>query len=789
MISALDRKLIRDLAGMWGQALMIALVVSAGVATFINSRTMLYSLETTRASFYDRYYFADVFAAVKRAPEAIRQRAAAIPGVARVETRVVEMVNLDVPGMDEPAVGQLISMPVSGEPSLNRVYLRRGRRLEPNRDDEILASEKFTEANGLTVGDSVTAIINGRKKELRIVGVVLSPEYVFQVKPGDIVPDPEHFGVFWMNREALEMAFDMEGAFNDLSIGLMRGAQAREVIFRLDQLLEPYGGLGAYGREDQLSHMLLESDIQGLKTTGLVAPSIFLAVAAFLLNVVLARLLALQREQIAALKAFGYSNVAIGWHYLKFVMAIIAVGSVIGIFGGWFLGHTFTVMIAELYQYPELVIRVRPSVIATAVSVAAGAALIGAVGAVSRAVRVPPAEAMRPEPPASFGPTLLERLGLGRLLPSSARMVLRQIERRPLKSALSIVAIALSVAIIVVGQFIQDSMDYTLDHQFFRVQRYDITVNTLEAGSTDILHDLRHVPGVIRAEPVRMVAARLRHGPRSRRVALMGLPQGGTLYRMADSSGAMYQPPPGGVTLSASLARRLGIEVGQTVRIETLEGKRPTADLPVVSLMEDLQGLNAYMDLRALNALMRQGPRVTGAYLLTDPALEQQTYATLKDTPKLTGVTLKSSAIESFQDTLAKNLGTMKKINLFFACVIAVGVVYNSARIAQSERSRELATLRVVGFTRGEISAILLGELGLLTLLAMPLGWMMGYGFATALNLMMNQMEAFRFPLVVERSTYGIASGVVLTAATLSGLLVRRSLDHLDLIAVLKARD
>lgn len=789
MISALDRKLIRDLAGMWGQALMIALVVSAGVATFINSRTMLYSLETTRASFYDRYYFADVFTTVKRAPESIRARAAAIPGVARVETRVVEMVNLDVPGMDEPAVGQLISMPVSGEPSLNRVYLRRGRRLEPNRDDEVLASEKFTEANGLTVGDSVTAIINGRKKDLRIVGVVLSPEYVFQVKPGDIVPDPEHFGVFWMNREALEMAFDMEGAFNDLSIGLMRGAEIEEVIFRLDQLLEPYGGLGAYGREDQLSHMLLESDIQGLKTTGLVAPSIFLAVAAFLLNVVLARLLALQREQIAALKAFGYSNTAIGWHYLKFVMAIILVGSVIGMFGGWFLGHTFTVMIAELYQYPELVIRVRPSVVATAVSVAAGAALIGAIGSVRRAVGVPPAEAMRPEPPANFGPTLLERLGLGRLLPSSARMVVRQIERRPLKSALSIVAIALSVAIIVVGQFIQDSMDYTLDHQFFRVQRYDITVSTLEASSTDILHDLRHVPGVIRAEPVRMVAARLRHGPRSRRVALMGLPHDGTLYRMADASGAMYQPPPGGVTLSAPLARRLGVEVGQTVRVETLEGKRPAVDLPVVSLMEDLQGLNAYMDIAALDALMRQGPRVTGAFLLTDPALERSTYAVLKDTPKLTGVTLKSSAIESFEDTLAKNLGTMKKINLFFACVIAVGVVYNSARIAQSERSRELATLRVVGFTRGEISAILLGELGLLTLLAMPLGWMMGYGFAAALNLLMNQMEAFRFPLVVERSTYGIASGVVLTAATLSGLLVRRSLDHLDLIAVLKARD
>lgn len=789
MLSALDRKLIRDLTGMWGQAVMIALVVSAGVATFINSRTMLYSLETTRASFYDRYFFADVFAQVKRAPESLTRRIAEVPGVVRVETRVVEMVNLDVPGLDEPATAQLISLEAARQPSLNRVFLRRGRWLEPGRDDEVLASEKFVDANNLSLDDTVSGVINGRQKELRIVGVVLSPEFVFQVKPGDLVPDPEHFGVFWMNREALEMAFDMEGAFNDVSIGLMRGASEDEAIFRLDQLLDPYGGLGAYGRENQLSHMLLESDIQGLKTTGLVAPTIFLAVAAFLLNVVLARLLALQREQIAALKAFGYSNYAIGWHYLKFVLLIILVGSVLGMLGGAYLAHTFTVMIAALYQYPELIIRVRPAVVASAVSVAAGAAVLGAVGAVIRAVRVPPAEAMRPEPPSHFGPTLLERLGLGRLLPSVALMVIRQIERRPMKSALSVLVIALSVAIIVVGQFIQDSIDYTLWHQFYHVQRYDMMVSTYEASSEAVLNDLRHVPGVRRVEPVRSVAARVRAGPRSRRIAVTGVHPGGTLLKLADQSGALYEAPPGGLAMSLTLARALDVEAGDHVRLETLEGKRPVVELPVVSLLDDLQGLNAYMQKPALDLLMREGPRVNGAFLLTDSALEAETYRALKETPKISGVTVKRSAVESFQDTLAKNLGTMKKINLFFACVIAVGVVYNSARIAQSERSRELATLRVVGFTRGEISAILLGELGLLTLLAMPLGWLMGYYFALMLNLLMNSMEAFRFPLVIERSTYGLATSVVLVAATASGLLVRRSLDHLDLIAVLKAKE
>ena len=788
MISSLDRKLFRDLAGMKGQAVMIALVVSAGVATFINSQTMLHSLETTRASFYDRYFFADVFASVKRAPDALRQRIAEIPGVARVETRIVEGVNLDVPGLDEPAVGQLVSLPTLHEPSLNRVYLRRGRRLEPGRSDEVLASEKFVIANNLGVGDSVTAIINGRKKELRIVGVVLSPEYVFQMKPGDMVPDAKHFGVFWMSHEALSMAFDMEGAFNDLSLGLMRGASEQEVIRQVDQLIDPYGGLGAYGRKDQLSEMLLESDIQGLKTTGLVAPALFLAVAAFLLNVVLARLLQLQREQIAGLKAFGYSNFDIGWHYVKFVLMITLAGSLLGVFFGARLAATFTVLIARVYQYPELIFRIEWSIVAMAVVVAVGAAVIGAVGAVARAVRVPPAEAMRPEPPSGFGPTILERLGVGRWVPNIVRMILRQIERRPAKSVLSILAIGLSVAIVIVGGFLQDSINYVLDLQFHRVQQYDIAVTMVEAKSTDVVHELASLEGVLYVEPVRSVSTRIRFGHRSRRIALMGLPQDAELTKLTDKHGAVFPVPRGGLVLSAKLAEILEIEVGQTVRVEVLEGKRPVQDMPVISLIDDLQGINAYTDQDWLASILREAPRVSAANMRVDPHRLDSLYRDFKQIPGVSGVTVKQHAIDSFQDTIAKNLGEMRKINLTFAIIIAVGVVYNSARIALSERSRELATLRVVGFTRSEISMILLGELGLLTLMALPIGMIMGTWFAAMLVYFMDQ-EVFRFPLIISRSTYAFACTVVLTAAAVSGLLVRRSLDKLDLIAVLKSRD
>jgi putative ABC transport system permease protein len=788
MISALDHKLLRDMSQMKGQVFAIALVVAAGVATFVNSRTLLHSLEVTRATFYERYRFAEVFARVKRAPDSIIDRLKDVPGVAQLETRIVESVTLDVPGLDEPAVGQLISLPVTREPALNQVYIRRGRQLSVGRDDEVLASEAFVEANGMDVGDSIAAIINGKRKSLRIVGVAFSPEYVFQIKPGDMLPDPEHFGILWMGHEALAYAYDMDGAFNDVTFSLQRDASVEEVIYRVDRLLERYGGLGAFARKDQLSHLLLESDIEGLKTVGLLAPTIFLSVAAFLLNVVMTRLTSLQREQIAALKAFGYSNLQIAWHYLKFVLLIAIVGGAIGTLGGMWLAHDFTKMFLRVYQYPELIFRVRPNVVAKAVLVAGGAAIAGSFGAIALAVRLPPAEAMRPEPPARYRPTLLERIGLGRLVPNVARMIIRQLERHPVKTSFSLIAIALSVAIVVVGNFVRNSVDKVIQINFYDVQRFDLSVSTVEPVSTDMVHELASLPGVYVVEPQRNVAARLRSRNHSRRVGISGLPRDSRLKRLIDKYGDEIQMPPEGLVLSRKLADVLDVKAGETVRVEVLQDKRPTADVPVVALRDDISGLNAYMDIGALNRLMREGPRVSGALLTTDPQLRPAIYRQLKDTPAIASVSVKQASVDSFRNTIAKNMLHMRMINLTFAIIIALGVVYNGARISLSERSRELATLRVIGFTKREISTILLGEIGTITLLGIPFGLFLGYALARMLTYFLDQ-EVFRFPFVIANSTYGLAAGVVLAASIGSGMLVRRRLDDLDLIAVLKSRE
>jgi putative ABC transport system permease protein len=320
----------RDLWHLRGQVAAAALVVACGVAAFVAMRGTYESLLLAQADYYRAYRFADVFAQLKRAPENLATRIAEIPGVAQVRTRVAMQVTLDVPGLEEPATGRLVSIPEKARPMLNDLFLASGRYVEPRRDDEVIVSEAFAVANGLKIGDSIGAIINGRWKQLRIVGAALAPEYIYEVGGGMIFPDNRRFGVLWMGEKALATAFNMDGAFNDIALSLTAGASQGDVIERLDRLLEPYGGLGAYSREDQLSHRFISDEISQNRVSSTYIPAIFLSVAAFLLHIVLSRLVSMQRTEIGLLKAFGYGNLTVGLHYLKFATVTVLCG--LGVF-------------------------------------------------------------------------------------------------------------------------------------------------------------------------------------------------------------------------------------------------------------------------------------------------------------------------------------------------------------------------------------------------------------------------------------------------------------------------
>jgi len=707
---SLDLKLVRDLTHLRGQVLAIVLIVACGIASLVTMLSAYDSLNLTQQAYYQQYRFADVFVQLKRAPERLGDRIAEIPDVQQVQTRVVRDVILDVPGLKEPATGRLISVPEQRMPVLNSLHISEGRYIDPGRRDEMLLSETFANANDLEVGDTLGAVINGRWQDLRIVGLALSPEYVYEIRGTDILPDNQRFGVLWMGREALGTAFDMDGAFNDVALSLATGASEQDVMFQLDQLLEPYGGLGAYGRRDQLSHRFVSDEITSLRATAVFMPIIFLGIAAFLLNLLLARLISTQRDQIAVLKAFGYSNRDVGMHYFKLVVLVVLLGAIVGIGIGLWFGSAVTKNYANFYHFPVLAFEAGADLMIIAVGTSLVAALTGAFLSVRRAVKLPPAEAMRPEPPAEFRPTLVERLGWQQLFSPAGRIILRNLERQPVKAGLAIFGLSLAVAILVVGRSFGDAIDYIVEVQFHQIQQEDITLAFTEPLSGSARYDLQQLPGVMRVEPFRAVPARLRFQQRTYLGGLTGLPTDGHLRRLMNQQLETVTLPQSGVILTTKLAEILDVEPGDQLTVEVLEGARPTREVPVVGLVDELIGVGAYMNIRALNNLMREGPTVSGAYLAIDIRQLDSIYTELKQTPAVASVSLRENTIQQFQETIADSMAIFNIVLLIFACIIAFGVVYNAARIALSERGRELATLRIIGFTRREVAFILLGE-------------------------------------------------------------------------------
>jgi putative ABC transport system permease protein len=787
-VRAIDRKLWRDLWHVRSQALAIVLVIGAGVAAFVLFLSAYASLQLTQQRYYDQFRFADVFASLVRAPLSLADDLRAVPGVAALDARVVADVTLDVPSRAEPVSGRLISRPDGGRPNTNDVFLASGRDLDPSSDDEILASEAFAHANNLVPGSTLVAVINGRRRVLHVVGLALSPEYVYSIRPGELVADDARFGVLWMNRKALATAFDMEGGFDDVAIRLAPGADERDVIERVDRLLEPYGGFGAIQRSQQLSHFFLQSEIDSLRTMGGILPAIFLAVAAFLMNVVLTRLVAVEREQIAAMKALGYRNSEIGLHYVKWALIVSTVGSATGIVAGALLGYGLTRLYTDFFHFPILEYRLPPAVVASGMAVAAGAAVVGALGAVRRVVTLPPAEAMRPEPPARYRVSWIERAGARRWLSPPARMVLRQLQRRPGRAVMSTVAISFGGALLVVGLFTLDAVDWVIDVQFNDAQRYDAMVTFRQPVSASAAYDVRGLRGVIDAEGFRSVPARFTVGPRLRYVAITGLQASSQLNRIIDSSLEVVRLPPDGLVLSKKLAELLGVRPGDRIEVHVLEGARPVRMVPVVRLVDEYMGTNAYMEIGALHRLMREGNTLSGAFLQVDADAENALYTELKATPAVAGVALTRATLENFQQTLAETVGISRTTTVIFAAIIAFGVVYNTARVALSERGRELATLRVIGLTRNEIASILFGEWIVVTLVALPLGMVIGYLLAAATVSAFNT-DVYRLPLIIGPRTYATSAITVIAAAAFSAAVVRLRLNRLDLIAVLKTRE
>ncbi|WP_233499316.1 ABC transporter permease [Pararhodobacter sp. CCB-MM2] len=782
---ALNRKLMRDLRRLWAQAFAIAAVLACGIMMLVGMQMTQATLSGTQAAYYDRYRFADVFAAMTRAPRSVVAEAARIEGVALAEGRIGFQAVLDIEGLTQPATGRVVSLPEGGA-QLNLPLLRRGRM--PERTGEVAVNEPFGEANGLLPGSRFRALLNGRLQELTVTGWVLSPEFVYTIAPGAMMPDDRRYGVLWLPEPAAEAAMDMGGAINEIALRLTREADERAVIEALDDLLDPYGGTGAYGRDRQQSHAFLDGEMQQLGVLARFLPPVFLLVAMFLVNMVLGRLIKLERTQIGLLKAIGYSTQTIAAHYLKLAMLIGLIGAGLGVALGQWMGSGMIASYRDYFRFPVYLRDPATGVMVLAAALGMATALIGGAGAVRASVLLPPAEAMSPPAPPAFSRGWLDWAVGAFHLRQTTMMILRSILRWPGRAAITLFGVTASVALLVASYFMFDAVDLMADTLFTRGNRQTVTLVLASSQPESAVQDALSLPGVRQAEGAYSLPVRLVLGHRSRLSAVTAHVEGETLSRLLDDNGDAVALPSEGLVLPERLAEALGARIGDLLRIEMLAPPREVLELPVAAVIAQGMGQEAHLRAEALFAAMRIVPQVNRIHLLADPARRADLDAAIKETPAIAGLTDWSETRAQFDATLRENMSVMLTIQTLVGLMTALGVVYNAARIQVSERSHELASLRVLGFSRWEVGYVLVGEIMLLTLIAIPMGWLAGYGLAAGLVQAM-ATDLVAIPFTITRRTYALAALAVFAASLGAVLLVRRRLDRVELATALKARE
>jgi putative ABC transport system permease protein len=787
-MSPLTRKLGRDLWRIKGQAVAIALVISVAVMMQVMMTGLVASLEETRRTYYERYRLADIFAPVTRAPERMLPELLDIPGVRKAEARVIGSALIDLEGIGLPIQAQVVSLPGIGDPVLNDIFLTSGRRIGNERADEVLILKSFAEAHGLVPGDRLTATMNGSRRSFKIVGFAQSPEFLYTAAPGEFISDDSRFAVLWMSRKALQAAFDMNGAFNEAILSLEHGTDPQGVLAAVDRLLDRYGGLGSFATADLTSNRFISEDIAGLRSTSVSIPPIFLGVAAFLLYIVVSRMVQAEREEIGLMKAFGYTDIEVGSHYFQLILSIAIGGAIAGCLMGIAAGRVMADVYLEYFKFPFLVFRLEPSSFVSGILASVLSAAAGGLFVLRRVFSLTPATAMRPSAPPDYSRSGRFAAGLNRFLDLPTRMVLRRITRQPWRMAGAVAGISAGVALSAAMASLLASFDDTIELTFNVVDRSDLTVTFIHPLAARTIFDLESIPGVIEVEPVRIVPVIFNHGLQTYRGAMNGLGTTARLYRAVDDRQLPIWLPDDGVILGAGLAKALGAKTGDLLTLDVREGRQPVVELSVVGVAQTLLGSPAYMEMTALNRVLGEPLRASGAFLRVDDNLKLSIYQTLKNMPMVAGVGLKSDERAALQKMMDQGAGAMRYFTAVIAAVISFGIVYNAARVAQAERSRDLASLRVLGFTRGEVAFVLLGELAVVTLLALPFGGVAGYyltsriseGFSTDLY----QIQAY-----FSADSYSAAILIVVAAALVSGWLVKRDIEKTDLVIALKTRE
>ena len=777
------RKLARELWLRKGSLLALVAIVTIGEGCLTGLACTYFDMDLARERFYRENRLAHFSVDFKRAPLAVLEELRELPNVAQLEARISLPVRVEWEG--DLLSGTVHSLPTDHQPLNNALSLTQGGWFDGEGPETIL-NEAFGRAHGLGAGSRLRVLLQGQEQQLAIVGRARSPEYVYVISPGSgVVPDPGRTPILYAPFGYLQEQGDLEGACNQVLGTVADRAQLQNTLTILQERLEPYGVLQATADSEQSSVQVLAGELQGLKISSTMLPGICLAVAALVLNVVMGRMVAQQRVVIGTLRALGYTAWQVAGHYLMIGLCIGGTGAVCGLVMGMWLQRTMVALYAQFYELPTIRAGFYPQLLGLGVLICLGFACLGTWGGARSALRLEPAESMRPAPPEVGGAVFLEGWGwLWRRLSFGSKMVIRTLLRNPFRCVVTAFGSAMATALMVEAFCLGDSIKFLNDYEFRRTSHQDVTVSLREPRHWQSLSELGKLAGVEVVEGQLNVGCDMTLGPRSRRVSLTGLAPDAQLYTPLDQRGHPVRPLDQGLVLSSRAATVLQARVGDTIRVRPLVGERRESNCVVTQIVDTYLGMGAYCDLSYLSRLIGEERAASSVLMRTSSSLGSHMAAR----PWVVGLNWRLSSYTKMKATLDQSLGTSLGILSTFAALLSFGSVLNLALVSLAERSREVGTFRVLGLTPVEVARIFVMESyvlnGLGILAGLPLGFLLVQMITRSYDT-----DFFRFPTLIPIHRIVLSVALMLVFITLAQLVVLRMVRSWPWLDALKVRE
>ncbi len=793
-MNTLGRKLVRDLYRSKWLLLTIGSIIAIGVMCFVSMQSAYHNLNRAKEKYYRQCRMADFWIDLKKAPVSELALLAEVPGVTEIHPRIQFYARADLPDVAKPINALVISLPDRRANVINDIVLRHGHYFTQRRPNEVIVNDAFAREHDLLPGDWIRLLLNNRREEFLVVGTGISSEFTYLLGPGEIVPDPRGFGVFYIKHTYAEEVFDFEGAANQV-VGMLAPEARREnseTLRRAELLLEPFGVFMVTPLSQQPSNLFLSSEIGGLGAFATVVPSIFLAVAALVLNVLINRLARQQRTVVGTLKALGYGDWTIFGHFLTFGLTVGVAGGLAGSFLGYLSATGMTMVYRAFFEFPDLRSNFYWYTHAVGISISLLCAILGSLRGARSMLCLQAAEAMRPEPPRSGHAIVLERWlgGLWKGLSSVWRMALRSLFRARVRTAAGVFAAAMGAGLLVSGFMMYESSFYLLDFQFQRVTRSDVDLTFESERGRDAIGEVRGLPGVDHAEPVLNVGCTFVHGPYRRKGAVMGLLQDARLTIPRDTQARPISLPESGLVISRRLASILHVGPGEVVTMIPVKGERRPVDVAIVEVADSYMGLAAYAELGHLSRLVGEEFVVTGAQLAISgrPDDLSRMFRRLKETPGVRSVVVRRDTVENLYQTLVINQLVFIGMLIVFAGAVFFGSIVNASMVSLAERQREVATFLALGYDQWRVGGIFLRESMLTNLAGTLLGFPVGYLLmvATAVGY---ESDLLRLPIVSSPWIWLSTLALSILFALLAHCAVQWRIHKLDYVEALKVKE